>query len=137
MSSPYDESIKELMDGFHQQLDQINENNRRMQEITATATSPRKSVSITVGAQGQVIDLKFPSDAYKRMAPKELANVITETFAAAQQQVQAQLMELMQANAPGGFDLSAMYGPNADMGKVLPREPIMPDAVRSYIEDGQ
>jgi DNA-binding protein YbaB len=118
-------------------LDQINETNRRMQEITATATSPRKSVSITVGAQGQVIDLKFPSDAYKRMAPKELANVITETFAAAQQQVQAQLMELMQANAPGGFDLSAMYGPNADMGKVLPREPIMPDAVRSYIEDGQ
>jgi DNA-binding protein YbaB len=137
MSSPYDESIKELMGDFHQQLDQLNETNRRMQEITATATSPRKSVSITVGAQGRIVELKFPSDAYKRMAPMELANVITETFAAAQQQVQAQLMGLMQTNAPAGFDLSALYGPDADLGKVLPREPIMPDAVREYIEDGQ
>jgi len=137
MSSPYDESIKELMDDFHQQLDQLNENNRRMQEITATAASPRKSVSVTVGAQGQVVDLKFPSDAYKRMAPMELANLITETIAAAQRQVQAQLLELMRANVPAGFDLSALFGPDADIGKVLPREPIMPDAVRTYIEDGQ
>ncbi|MFI9380105.1 YbaB/EbfC family nucleoid-associated protein [Kutzneria sp. NPDC052558] len=137
MSSPYDESIKELMGEFHQQLDQLNETNQRMQEITATATSPRKSVSITVGAQGRLVEFKFPNDAYKRMAPVELANVITETFTAAQQQVQAQLMELMQANVPAGFDLSALYGPDADIGKVLPREPIMPDAVRAYIEDGQ
>jgi DNA-binding protein YbaB len=137
MSSQYDEAVEQLMADYHRQLDQLAEHQRRMSEITATATSQRRSVSVTLGAQGQLIELKFPTDAYRDMAPAELANVIAEVFAAARTQVLKQQRELMTANAPMGMDLSKMFGDNADLGKVLPRDPIMTDQVREYVDNGR
>ena len=135
--SQYDEAVEKLMADYHQQLDQLAEHQRRMSEITATATSPRKQVSVTLGAQGQLLELKFPTDAYRDMAPVELANLIAETFDAARVQIMKQQRELMMANAPTGVDLSKMFGDNADLGKVLPRDPIMTDQVREYVDNGR
>lgn len=137
MSSPYDEAINEMMADYHRQLEQLTEHQRKMSEITGTAATQRKSVSVTVGAQGQILELKFPTDAYREMAPMELANAITETFNTARAQVQKQQQELMMANAPKGFDLSKMFGPDADLGSVLPRNPIMSDDVREYVDNGR
>jgi len=137
MSSPYDEAVEQMMADYHRQLDKLAEHQRKMSEITATATSPRKQVSVTLGAQGQLLELKFPNDAYRDMAPMELANLIAETFGAARVQVMKQQRELMMANAPTGVDLSKMFGENADLGKVLPRDPIMPDQVREYVDNGR
>ena len=137
MSSPYDEAVEKMMADYHRQLEQLAEHQRKMQEITATTTSPRKQVSVTLGAQGQLLDLKFPTDAYRDMAPMELANLIAETFNAARVQVMQQQRELMMANAPMGMDLSKMFGENADLGKVLPRDPIMTDEVREYVDNGR
>jgi DNA-binding protein YbaB len=137
MSSPYDEAVEKMMADYHRQLEQISEHQRKMQEISATATSQRKSVSVTLGAQGQLVELKFPTDAYRDMAPAELANVITEVFAAARNEVLKQQRELMMANAPMGLDLSKMFGPDSDLGKVLPRDPIMTDQVREYVDNGR
>ena len=137
MSSPYDEAIDKMMADYHRQLEQISEHQRRIRELTGTATSQRRSVSVTVGAQGQLLELKFPTDAYRDMAPMELANVITETFAAARAQVTKQQQELMTANAPMGLDLSKMFGADADLGKVLPRNPVMTDEVREYVDNGR
>lgn len=137
MSSPYDAAIDELMADYHRQLDQLNDNHRRMREITGSATSQRQSVKVTVGAQGEIVELKFPTDAYKRMAPVELANVIMETVAVARQQVSEQVAQAVQATAPPGIDLAALFGPDSDLGKVLPRNPAMPDAVREYVDKGR
>ncbi len=137
MTSQYDEAVEQLMADYHRQLDQLAEHQRKMSEVTATATSPRKQVSVTLGAQGQMVDLRFPNDAYRDMAPMELANLITETFNAARAQVMKQQRELMMANAPAGMDLSKMFGDNADLGKVLPRDPIMTDQVREYVDNGR
>lgn len=137
MSSPYDEAINQMMADYQRQLENLTEHQRRMSEITGTAASQRKSVSVTVGSQGQILELKFPTDAYREMAPMELANVIAETFNAARAQVQKQQQELMTANAPTGMDLSKMFGPDSDLGKVLPRNPIMSDEVREYVDNGR
>lgn len=137
MSSPYDEAINEMMADYHRQLEKITEHQKQMQEITGTAASQRKSVSVTVGPQGQIIELKFPTDAYRDMAPMELATVIMETFNAARGQVLKRQQELMAANAPAGLDLSNLFGPDSELGKVLPRNPHMSDAVREYVDNGR
>jgi DNA-binding protein YbaB len=137
MSSPYDQAIEELMADYHRQLEQINENQRRIREITATAVSQRQQVSVTVGSRGDIVELKFPTDAYKRMAPLELASLITETFAEARRKASARVAELAKATAPAGFDMSALFGPDSDLGKVLPRNPLMPDDVREYVDNGR
>jgi DNA-binding protein YbaB len=137
MTSPYDDAVAKLMAEYQQQLEQIGEHQRRMQEITGTAASPRKSVSVTLNAQGQLVELKFPTDAYRSMAPVELANVIIETFTAARDQVTRRQRELMAANAPGGIDVSQLFGPDADLGKVLPVNPFMSDEVREYVDNGR
>jgi DNA-binding protein YbaB len=137
MSSPYDEAINEMMADYHRQLEQITEHQKQMQEITGTAASQRKSVSVTVGPQGQILELKFPTDAYREMAPMELANVIIETFNAARAHVMKQQQELMAANAPAGIDISQLFGENSELGKALPRNPFMSDAVREYVDNGR
>lgn len=137
MSAFSEQSIEELMVEYHKQIEQLNENRRKIQEATGTATSQRQSVKVTVNGKGELVELKFPTDSYKKMAPIELANIIVETFTKAREQVAEEVAEVVSAMAPEGFDLSHMFGPDADLSKVLPNELIMPDAVREYVNNGR
>ena len=48
----------------------------RMREISGTAVSKRQTVKVTVDVHGAITALEFPTGAYKRMTPTELAEAI-------------------------------------------------------------
>lgn len=137
MSLPFDGEIEVLMEEYRKRRARTAELQRRIREISATAATPRQTVAVTVGAQGDLVSIEFPNSAYKRMAPNELAEAILAVSAEAKAKATDALRELMKPELPPGLDFDDLIQGKADMSKALPDDPAMPDAVRDYVANGR
>ncbi|MCG6495632.1 YbaB/EbfC family nucleoid-associated protein [Kitasatospora sp. A2-31] len=136
MSSPYDEQIEDLLAQYERQRAEAAETRRRIAETTATAADPRQAVKVTVGAQGELTAVEFPTGAYRRMAPKELADLLVTTVARARAEAQEAAAAVVTGQLPPGVTLGDLLQGRIDPTVVLPDEPAMPDAVREYVLHG-
>ncbi|MFF4490843.1 YbaB/EbfC family nucleoid-associated protein [Streptomyces sp. NPDC001544] len=136
MSSPYDQQIEELLADYRKQRDQAFESRQQINAVTATAMAPRQVVRVTVGAQGQITELDFPTGAYRNMAPKDLARVIQATVDKARAQALKKVTETVTAAMPGGIPLADLLEGKFDPRAFLPEELPMPEAVKDYVDHG-
>jgi hypothetical protein len=136
--SNYQQMIDELTAEFHERRAKTTELHRKMKEITATATAPRSTVKVSVGAQGEIRGIEFPTGAYKRMTPTELSAALLETIGEAKQKALTMLRELIEPEMPEGSSglLDVITG-KSELPDVLPDGPVMPDAVRQYLMNGR
>jgi len=135
--SIYDRQIEELTAEYHRRRAKAGELRRKISEISACVTAPREVVKVTVGAQGEVRAVEFPTGAYKRMAPAELAGTLMATIGEARDKALAALSDLMTPELPPGLNLVDLLQGKADLPGALPDEPAIPDAVREYVDHGR
>ena len=133
----FNEEINQLLAEYRAQLAQAGELQRRIREISGTATAPRQTVKVTVGAQGELTALEFPTGAYKRMAPNELSEAILGAAREAQAKAMESVRGLVAPRLPGGVDFLDLIKGEADLSAALPADPPLPDAVREYIDGGR
>jgi DNA-binding protein YbaB len=137
VSSPYDEHIEELLGAYRRERAGVGELQRRMREVTASATAPRQAAKVTVNSQGEVTEIAFPTGAYKRMAPVELSQMLLATIQKARTQAMAEMADVLSGHLPEGLAASDLLQGKADLGGLLPEAPPMPDAVREFIDSGR
>ena len=94
---------------------------RELNDLSETATSARQEVKVTVGRQGELTDLSFPSSGFKKMTGPELAAVIVKTAAQAQSQLRARAAALMAPSMPAGVSAEDLIAGKADVQAWLPR----------------
>ncbi|MCY0960245.1 MULTISPECIES: YbaB/EbfC family nucleoid-associated protein [unclassified Streptomyces] len=136
MSSPYDQQIEDLLEQYRRQRAEAVETRQRINGTTSTATAPRQAVKITVGAQGEVTAIEFPTGAYRRMAPKELADVLLTTIRQARSEALEGVAAVLAEGLPPGVTVPDLLQGRVDPGTVLPEDPAMPDSVREYVDHG-
>jgi DNA-binding protein YbaB len=132
----YDQMIEELTAEYQRRRARTGELRQQIAGITATATAPRNTVKVTVGAQGDVRDIEFPAGAYKRMAPAELTSALLETIAEAKEKAQEKLKELMAGETSNASRLVDIVTGKAEMPNMQSADPPMPDTVRDYLTYG-
>lgn len=110
---------------------------RQMLEISGTAVSKRQSVKITVNVHGEISAIEFPTGAYKRMTPTELADAIKSTTQEAKAKALEDLDALMQPKMTTGMSFKDLIQGKADLVAGLPEEPPMTDAVADYLRRGR
>ncbi|WP_354637682.1 YbaB/EbfC family nucleoid-associated protein [Kitasatospora camelliae] len=137
MSTPYDQRIDELMEEYRSRRAAAGDLQRRLREISATATAPRQTVKVTVGAQGELTAVEFPTGAYRRLAPAELAEAVLTAAREARQQALGLAGEAIAAHLPPEVQASDFLQGTADLTALLPEEPPVLDAVRAYVEQGR
>jgi len=123
MSSSPQDQLDRTLEEYRRKREDLRGLHERMARISATVTAPRKVVSITVGQQGDVTALTFPSGAYKSMVPAELAAVVLETVRQAQAKVREELATMMEPMMPPGFAVRDLLAGKADLDRLLPDEP--------------
>jgi DNA-binding protein YbaB len=107
----YQQLIEQLTEEYEKARAHTVELRREISELTASATAPRETVKVTVGAQGDVRSIEFPAGAYKRMAPAELSAAVMATINEAKDKAQRMLSELMAPELPAGVNfLDVMQG---------------------------
>src|SRR5258707_6036192 len=67
---------------------------------TVTVKSKNRAVSVVVDAQGEVLDVKFHSRAYRSMPAGELSALLVETIGQARKQAMAELATIFSAVLP-------------------------------------
>ncbi|MER7752795.1 YbaB/EbfC family nucleoid-associated protein [Kitasatospora sp. NPDC097643] len=136
MSSPYDQEIEDLLALYARQREEAAETRRRIAATTATATDPRQAVKVTVGAQGELTAIEFPTGAYRRMAPKELADLLVTTAARAREEALETVAGVVSDGLPPGVTVGDLLQGRVDPAALLPEDPALPDTVREYVEHG-
>ncbi|MCA1218525.1 YbaB/EbfC family nucleoid-associated protein [Streptomyces sp. 8L] len=136
MTSPYDEQIEDLLQQYRTQREEAVETRRRINEITGTATAPRQVVKVTVGSQGDVTAIEFPTGTYRRLPPKELADTLLTTIQQARADALEKVGDLMAGQLPPGVTMGGLLRGEVDPTLMLAEDPTMPDSVREYVDHG-
>ncbi|MFB9909028.1 YbaB/EbfC family nucleoid-associated protein [Allokutzneria oryzae] len=133
MSTSYTEQVEHLMAQYREQYEALQRTQRRLREISCTVTAPRQTVSVTAGHGGVITDVKFPTGAYKRMAPAELAAAVLSTITEAQDKAAAEAAEAVAPSLPPGVDARKLFTGDVDLQSLLSPEPQLNDAVRDVM----
>lgn len=133
----FNERIESLFEEYQRQRNSLTELQQKMRQLSASATSPRREVTVTVGQNGVVTDIRFPTGAYKRLTPADLTAVILETYAEAKEQVLTQAAAVLGPMLPDGVDATALVRGTAGTDAYLPAEPRMATSVRQILGLGR
>lgn len=133
----FNERIEGLFEEYQRQRNSLTELQEKMRALTATATSPRREVSITVGQNGVMTDIRFPTGAHKRLAPADLTELIMATYSEAKENVMQQAAATLAPMLPDGMDAQALVRGTAGTDAYLPKEPRMATSVREMLNLGR
>ena len=136
MANVYEQQAEELAAAYEAQRARTTELRRKITESTGTATAPRKSIKATVSARGDVTAIEFPTEAYKRMPPKELSEVLLATISKARDNALESVRDTMAAELPKGLNFIEMLKGTADIAVTPPGEGDIPDFVRQRLSGG-
>ncbi|BCJ52707.1 hypothetical protein Asp14428_41820 [Actinoplanes sp. NBRC 14428] len=129
----FNERIENLFQEYERQRSSLTEMQQKMRELSASATSPRREVTVTVGQNGVLTDVTFPTSAYKRLTPMELTAVVMQTYADAKEQVLQKAAEVLAPVLPEGMDAHKLVRGEAGAETFLPAEPRMATSVREFL----
>ncbi|GAA3558680.1 hypothetical protein GCM10022222_47780 [Amycolatopsis ultiminotia] len=119
MGSQHEKMLEDALAAYQRQLDQFDDTRHQVETVTSTATSARREVSATVGRTGELTELSFPTGAYRRMAPAELASVIVQTVAAAREKSMAAAAEAMAPMLPPGISAQDLMSGKVDVNALF------------------
>ncbi|GGM63412.1 YbaB/EbfC family nucleoid-associated protein [Dactylosporangium sucinum] len=132
MSTSWHEEIERAYAELEQSQQAIAQVQHDMAGRTITATSKNRTVSVVVDAQGEVLDVKFPTRAYRSMPTPELSALLVETIGQARRQATAELASMFSAVLPQATPIADMLNGTADidemMREVMRQMPDMPGA---------
>ncbi|ONI83110.1 hypothetical protein ALI144C_16520 [Actinosynnema sp. ALI-1.44] len=129
-------NVEMLRDEYERQVTNLAEMQKRISEVSATAVSPRRELSVTVGPQGVLTELNFLSTAYRRLAKNELSALVMKTIADARAKLNDQLAEIMTPMMPPGLDLKAALEGKVSAKDLAPDESRLPPLLRERLNRG-
>lgn len=132
--SPLDEEINTLIARYQRQREEALEAQHKMQEISVTVTAPKRAVTVTVGPQGELTGLRFPTMAYRAMAPNELAALVMTTVEKARAKVLTEITELMSGVLPERLGAANLQAGRLTAEDFLPEQPPMPAPVARLLD---
>ena len=129
----YSERIEGLFQEYEKQRTSLTDMQARMSALSATSTSPRREVSITVGQNGVLTDVQFPSGAHKRLTTADLTKLIMDTYAEAKDEVMNQAADVLAPMLPEGLDAHKLVRGQAGVDAFMPKQPRMVTSVREML----
>ncbi|GLY00698.1 MULTISPECIES: YbaB/EbfC family nucleoid-associated protein [Actinoplanes] len=132
----YSERIESLFQEYEKQRNSLTDMQAKMSALSATAMSPRREVSVTVGQNGVLTDIQFPTSAHKRLTTADLTKLIMETYGDAKEQVMNQAAAVLSPMLPDGLDAQKLVRGQAGADAFLPKEPRMVTSVREILNRG-
>ncbi|MFJ2030194.1 YbaB/EbfC family nucleoid-associated protein [Streptosporangium sp. NPDC087985] len=121
MSDEFRTAIEELADEYNRQAAQLRETYGKLNELTVTACSDDRMVTVTVGPRGQVQDIEFDPRVYRKLSSAELSQSIMEQIGVATGEVSARTRELMAPFVPDGLPYEELFGEGASFDSFLPQ----------------
>ncbi|MFD9811683.1 YbaB/EbfC family nucleoid-associated protein [Streptomyces sp. NPDC059080] len=89
MSAGYQEQLNEIMGRLADHTNQLQETQQRLAQQTVKVTSKDRSITVIMGTQSDVREIKFQGEGYRSMAPAELGRALVEVLEKARLEVRS------------------------------------------------
>ncbi|WP_246121466.1 YbaB/EbfC family nucleoid-associated protein [Actinoallomurus bryophytorum] len=109
------------MDDYSKQVGRLNEMQRDLDKVSATATRPDGLVTVVVGPRGQVQDIRLDPRVYRRLDSDELSRAIMQLIGEATTDVSEQMKKIMTPFMPEGLSYETTLGKDGDFTAFLPK----------------
>lgn len=119
MSTSWHEEIERAYAELDESQQAIAQVQHDMTGKQITVTSKNRAVTVVTDAQGEVIDIKFNSRAYRSMPAAELSALLVETIGEARRQALAELASMFSAVLPQSTPILDMLNGTVDMDEML------------------
>src|SRR5689334_622864 len=124
MGTVFDEGLGELFAEVTRRQDALRESIGKVREVSATATSAKGSVRVTVDAHGTVTELTFTSSDYRTMPPAELSHVVLDTIGKARARAHELTKEALGGLDPAGLSVEDVMSGRVDLTTLMPEGPL-------------
>lgn len=124
MTFPLNEKLDELFQSYQRKREEMTALQEKLRAASATVTSDSGLVTVTVGARGDITELKLNTQAYRKMPAAQLCQQITETIQKAKKAASAQVKGAMKPLLPPGMSFDALVDGKFDLNSVLPAKPL-------------
>jgi DNA-binding protein YbaB len=94
---------------------------QELAEATTTVAPRNRSISVTVDGQGELVDIKFPSQSYRTMAPAELGRLIVDTVTEARAEARDKAVAMLRDLAPTGLPVGDILRGPVDLDTAMER----------------
>lgn len=123
-------TMEELAEEHNRQTAELRDVYGKLNELTATAQSEDRMVTVTVGSQGQVQGIELDPRVYRKLSPSELSRSILEQIGVAAAEVSAETQRLMGPFLPEGLPYEEVFGEGASFESFLPQPLNLPSEER-------
>ncbi|MFF9017197.1 YbaB/EbfC family nucleoid-associated protein [Streptomyces sp. NPDC014870] len=132
MGMGMEERLAEALAEFEETRAKLADAAAAASRVSATVTAKDRSVAVTMGPQGELTQIRFPTNAYRSMPPAQLAAALMATIGLARKQAAEQLAEIyrpfgpipvLSPDAPDGvteMDWEAMFASAREEGIPTP-----------------
>ena len=108
MTSPLHDRIEQAYADFERQKLALADIKREMSTAQTTITPKNRALTVTVDGRGDVVEIKFPTNSYRTMAPAELGNLLVETIQTAREQAREQSLNAFKSVLPANLPIMDM-----------------------------
>jgi DNA-binding protein YbaB len=112
--------------GDQQLLDELRRLRRDVAEVTVISRSRKGEVSVEVGAQGELRDIRFKPQALTELSAQKLAQLVMTLVAEAAKEAAGQATEMTAAFLPDEMAARLRAG-EAELVSLLPTPPRIPE----------
>lgn len=111
MTAPMYNEIERAYAELEQQRTALAELEGELADSSVTVTAKNRAVEATVDSRGCLTSIRFPTAAFRRMAPAELASLLVETIEDARAAAVEQTVERFRSAVPSsGHFLDSLTG---------------------------
>jgi DNA-binding protein YbaB len=118
MTNPMHDRIEQAMADLERHKTAVAGLRSNLSGDSTTIAPKNRSISVTVDGHGELTEVRFPSNAYRSMAPAELGRLIVETVAEARTEAKSKTMAAFQSVLPQGMPLLDMLRRPVDLDEV-------------------
>jgi DNA-binding protein YbaB len=112
--------------GDEQRLEELRQLRRDVADVTVTSRSRNGEVSVEVGAQGELRDIRFKPQALTDLSAQKLAHLVMTLVTEASKDAAGQAMEMTAAFLPDDMATRLRAG-EKDLISLLPSPPRIPE----------
>lgn len=129
------QSMEQLFEEYQRKRATLSELHQKIMAISVTAASARREIEVTVNHAGSITGIVFTGSAYRRMAPKELADLILRTVQDAKERSLEESAGLLAPIMPNGMDAHDLVSGRLGIEHLVPADgPRLPQIVRERLE---
>ena len=119
MTSPMHDRIEQAMAEFERNKAAIEDLQNGLAATHTTISPKNRSISVTVDGQGELTEVKFPSNAYRGMSPAQLGSLIVDTVTEAREEARRKSIGMFQSLLPAGLPVGDMLSGPVDFDDVM------------------